>query len=221
MDYLHPNGLRRYRRSFHYSPCVSASQDPPDPDDKQLLDLHINGDPNAFDQLFMRHKDRMWFVALRVTNNREDAADAVQEAMISAYRKADTFRGDSAVTTWLHRITVNAALDRVAKRKKQPVVSLDDEAVVTEPTGQPNASFNQVEANVEITKALGQISEDRRAVVILVDLYGYPLADAAKTLDIPEGTAKSRLFRGRGDLAKLLQHMLPNVQRGGADDEPT
>lgn len=201
---------------------MPVSPDTPELDDKQLLDLHLSGDPNAFDQLFMRHKDRMWFVALRVTNNREDAADAVQEAMISAYRKADTFRGDSAVTTWLHRITVNAALDRVAKRKKQPIISLDDdETNVVEPTAQHNSSFNQVEANVEITKALGQISEERRAVVVLVDLYGYSLADAAKTLDVPEGTAKSRLFRGRGDLAKLLQHMLPNVQRGGADDEPT
>lgn len=206
------------RPRFHYSPRVSLS---PDLDDKQLLQLHVSGDPNAFDQLFMRHKDRMWFVAMRVTNNREDAADAVQEAMISAYRKADSFRGDSAVTTWLHRITVNAALDRVARRKKQPIMSLDDNENVVEPAASPNSSFQQVEANVEITKALAQISEERRAVVILVDLYGYPLADAATALEIPEGTAKSRLFRGRGDLAKLLQHMLPNVQRGGADDEPT
>lgn len=198
---------------------MSFSQDL---DDKQLLELHLSGDPNAFDQLFMRHKDRMWFVALRVTNNREDAADAVQEAMLSAYRKADTFRGDSAVATWLHRITVNSALDRVAKRKKQPVISLDDdEASVTEPADAHRSSFSQVEANIEITNALSHISEERRAVVILVDMYGYSLADAAQALGVPEGTAKSRLFRGRGELAKLLQHMLPNVQRGGVDDEPT
>jgi RNA polymerase sigma-70 factor (ECF subfamily) len=200
---------------------VSLSPDSPDLDDKQLLELHLSGDPNAFDQLFMRHKDRLWFVALRVTSNREDAADAVQEAMLNAYRKADTFRGDSAVSTWLHRITVNAALDRIAKRNKQPIISLDDETNVVEPTAPHDASFSQVEANVEITTALGQISEERRAVVVLVDLYGYPLADAANTLNIPVGTAKSRLFRGRGDLAKLLQHMLPNVQRGGVVDEPT
>ena len=106
-----------------YSPAVSYG---PEVDDKQLLALHLDGDPHAFDELFLRHKDRMWFVALRVTRNREDAADAVQDAMISAFRRAETFRGDAAVSSWLHRITVNAALDRIAKHKRQPASSIDD-----------------------------------------------------------------------------------------------
>ncbi|MGB1079710.1 MAG: RNA polymerase sigma factor SigM, partial [Candidatus Nanopelagicales bacterium] len=168
-------------------------------------------------------KDRLWFVALRVTRNREDAADAVQEAMISAFRRAETFRGDAAVSSWLHRITVNAALDRIAKRKRQPTSSIDDVeselGAASVQSGNTTSAFGQVEANLEISKALSELSEDRRSAIILVDLYGYSLAEAADILEIPEGTVKSRLFRARTQLAEALHHMLPNVQRGGANNE--
>ncbi|MEL0282680.1 MAG: RNA polymerase sigma factor SigM [Actinomycetota bacterium] len=203
-----------------YSPAVSYG---PEVDDKQLLALHLEGDPHAFDELFLRHKDRLWFVALRVTRNREDAADAVQEAMISAFRRAETFRGDAAVSSWLHRITVNAALDRIAKRKRQPTSSIDDVeyelSAASVQSGNTTSAFGQVEANLEISKALSELSDDRRSAIILVDLYGYSLAEAADILEIPEGTVKSRLFRARTQLAEALHHMLPNVQRGGANNE--
>ena len=207
-------------RFSEYSPCVSYG---PEVDDKQLLALHLDGDPDAFDELFLRHKDRLWFVALRVTRNREDAADAVQEAMISAFRRAETFRGDAAVSSWLHRITVNAALDRIANRKRQPTSSIDDVeselGAASVQSGSTTRAFGQVEANLEISKALSDLSEDRRSAIILVDLYGYSLAEAADILDIPEGTVKSRLSRARTQLAEALDHMLPNVQRGGANNE--
>lgn len=83
--------------------------------DQELLSLHAAGDPDAFGELVRRHRDRLWAVALRTLGDREEAADAVQDALVSAYRAAHTFRGESAVTTWLHRITVNACLDRARK----------------------------------------------------------------------------------------------------------
>ncbi len=85
--------------------------------DAQLMAAHQAGDAEAFGELFRRHRDRMWAVALRTSGNPEDAADALQDAMVSAFRRADAFRGDSAVSTWLHRIVVNACLDRMRRAK--------------------------------------------------------------------------------------------------------
>ena len=83
------------------------------PSDTELLRRHVAGDSDAFGELFRRHRDRLWAVALRTVCDPEEAADALQDAMISAFRRAGDFRGDSAVTTWLHRIVVNACLDRL------------------------------------------------------------------------------------------------------------
>ncbi|HZM80697.1 MAG TPA: sigma-70 family RNA polymerase sigma factor, partial [Candidatus Limnocylindrales bacterium] len=80
--------------------------------DSELLLAHAEGDPEAFAQLFRRHRDRLWAVALRTTGDREEAADALQDALIATFRRAGSYRGDAAVTTWLHRIVVNACLDR-------------------------------------------------------------------------------------------------------------
>ena len=100
----------------------------PDPDgerdDAALVAAHVAGDPDAFGELFARHRGRLWAVALRTTGNPEDAADALQDAMISAFKRAESFRGDSAVTTWLHRIVVNACLDRLRRAKVRLADSL-------------------------------------------------------------------------------------------------
>src|SRR5690606_23290080 len=92
--------------------------------DQELMQRHRDGDPDAFGELFRRHRDRMWAVALRTTRDPELAADAVQDGFINAFRRADTFRGDSAVTTWLHRIIVNACLDRL--RRIKPTSDITD-----------------------------------------------------------------------------------------------
>ncbi len=93
------------------------------PSDAELLRRHVAGDSDAFGELFRRHRDRLWAVALRTVCDPEEAADALQDAMISAFRRAADFRGDSAVTTWLHRIVVNACLDRLRRRAVRPVTS--------------------------------------------------------------------------------------------------
>ena len=101
-----------------------------EPSDAELLRLHVAGDPDAFGRLFLRHKDRLWAVALRTVGDPDDAADALQEAMISAFRRAGDFRGQSAVTTWLHRIVVNASVDRLRRRPSRSVTwSGDEEAL--------------------------------------------------------------------------------------------
>src|SRR6266699_5648147 len=100
------------------------------PPDAELLRRHVEGDPDAFGQLFVRHRDRLWAVAVRTLSDPEEAADALQDAMISAFRRAESFRGDAAVTTWLHRIVVNACLDRMRRRAARPVVSSGDDRLL-------------------------------------------------------------------------------------------
>src|SRR5215468_128745 len=95
--------------------------------DAELLRGHVSGDPLAFGELFGRHRDRLWAVAVGTLRDPEEAADALQDAMIAAFRRADSFRGDSAVTTWLHRIVVNAALDRIRRRAARPNAAGHDE----------------------------------------------------------------------------------------------
>src|ERR1700691_5775375 len=97
------------------------------PSDAELLRRHVAGDDQAFGELFRRHRDRLWAVALRTVCDPEEAADALQDAMVSAFRRAADFRGDSAVTTWLHRIVVNACLDRLRRRAARPAVGGTDE----------------------------------------------------------------------------------------------
>jgi RNA polymerase sigma-70 factor (ECF subfamily) len=169
------------------------------PDDRTLLAAHAAGDPDAFGELVRRHRDRLWAVALRTLGDREEAADALQDALISAYRAAGGFRGDAAVTTWLHRIVVNACLDRV--RRRRPTVPLPpDPAPVDDRT-------DSVATRLTVRGALALLPVDQRAALVLVDLEGLSVAEAADILGVAEGTVKSRCARGRARLAVLLGHL--------------
>jgi RNA polymerase sigma-70 factor (ECF subfamily) len=176
--------------------------------DRELLTAHINGDPQAFNVLVARHKDRLWSVALRTTGDPEEAADSVQDALISAFRRADQYRGDAAVTTWLHRIVVNASLDRMRRRKVRPTVALpdhnDDNGVEIQ---DPRDHMDERETMLEISAALAELPEDQRNAVVLVDVEGYSVEAAAAELGCPPGTVKSRCSRGRVKLAERLAHL--------------
>src|SRR3954452_15134381 len=98
-----------------------------EPTDAELLAAHVAGDPDAFARLFTRHRNRLWAVALRTMGNPHDAADGLQDGLVAAYRRADSFRGDAAVTTWLHRVVVNACLDRLRAAKVRRTEQLPDD----------------------------------------------------------------------------------------------
>lgn len=173
----------------------------PETDDAALLRAHVAGDRSAFGELVRRHRDRLWAVALRTLGDREEAADALQDALLSAYRSAEKFRGDSAVTTWLHRIVVNACLDRVRRRQARPTVPLiDTEQVAAVPAIDSDTA-------VDVRAALARLPVDQRVVLVLVDVQGYAVAEAAAMLGVPEGTVKSRCARGRARLAALLGYL--------------
>jgi RNA polymerase sigma-70 factor (ECF subfamily) len=174
-----------------------------------LLRRHVNGDTDAFGLLFTRHKDRLWAVAVRTLGDPEEAADALQDAMISAFRQASGFRGDSAVTTWLHRIVVNACLDRLRRRAARPTVSgLDERAMAVLSPGQPGPDAGTgADTALDVRAALRTLPPDQQAVLVLVDMLGYSVADAAEVLGISPGTVKSRCARGRARLLPRLAHL--------------
>lgn len=188
----------------------------PVPSDVELLRAHVDGDSTAFAELVRRHRDRLWAVALRTIGDREEAADAVQDALLSAHRAAARFRGDSAVTTWLHRIVVNACLDRIRRRQAHPTVPLpdgghSDDGALGGP--EPAAPIHDHDTAMVVRQALAALPVEQRAALVLVDVQGYPVAEAAEILGVAEGTIKSRCARGRARMAITLGHL-----RSGGDD---
>lgn len=167
--------------------------------DQELLRNHLDGDSAAFEHLIRRHQDRMWAVAVRTLRDHDQAKDAVQDALVKAYRGAGAFRGEAAVGTWLHRITVNASLDLI--RRRRPTVELTEES---RPDQMPDQSLQQVEERASLEAALRTLSVEHRLAVVLVDVEGLSVADAAELLRVPIGTLKSRCSRGRAALARAL-----------------
>ncbi|MEU1484891.1 RNA polymerase sigma factor SigM [Streptomyces sp. NPDC005752] len=191
-----------------------------DTSDQDLLAQHVAGVPDAFGELVRRHRDRLWAVALRTLGDREEAADAVQDALVSAFRAAHTFRGQSAVTTWLHRITVNACLDRARKaasRKATPVDDTERLDQLMEPHESAEAPAMRQDLHRELLAALATLPAEQRAALVLVDMQAFPVAEAARILDVPTGTVKSRCARGRARLLPLLSHLRSN--RGAGKDD--
>jgi RNA polymerase sigma-70 factor (ECF subfamily) len=181
--------------------------------DAELLRRHLDGDPDAFALLVRRHRDHLWAVALRTVGNPEDAADALQDALISALRHAASFRGDAQLGTWLHRIVVNACLDRLRRRAAHPTAPLlDDDHAGSAPSAAPASlatrdEFDARDTAADVHAALATLSPDQRAAIVLVDIEGYPVDEVAEMLDVPTGTVKSRCARGRAKLLPLLSHL--------------
>ncbi len=176
-----------------------------DAQDRALLAAHVDGDEDAFGQLVARHRSRLWAVALRTLGDREEAADALQDALLSAYRAAGSYRGEAKVTTWLHRIVVNACLDRVRRQAARPTVPLLERQGGDAPD--PRDALSERETALEVEAALAALPFDQRAAILLVDVHGMPVEDVAAVLGVPAGTVKSRCSRGRARLALSLGHL--------------
>jgi RNA polymerase sigma-70 factor, ECF subfamily len=228
------------RRELGDVDAISAGFDSDEPSDAELLRRHTEGDAEAFGRLFSRHKDRLWAVALRTVSDPEEAADALQEAMVSAFRRAGDFRGDSAVTTWLHRIVVNAAVDRLRRRSSRIVSWSGDgetlEALAAHGTpgtqsgpgssplsaaaGSPAVTpvadpADAIETRLDVDAALRMLPPQQRAALVLVDMLGYPVAEVAEILGVSAGTVKSRCARGRARLLPYLSHLRTRSPNGG------
>ena len=168
--------------------------------DAELLAAHVAGDRHAFAELFGRHHRQLHRLARLTTRSREDAEDALQDAMLSAHRGAGSFRYDAAVGSWLHRIVVNACLARLRRAKAHRTAPLEDVYPVPDRTA-------QVETAIGVQHALMRLPLEQRAAVVAVDMQGYSIADTARMLGVAEGTVKSRCARARARLSQLLGHL--------------
>lgn len=179
--------------------------------DKELLSRHAQGDDQAFGELTRRHRERMWAVAIRVLGDPEEASDALQDAFLSAFRGAHRFRGEALVSTWLHRIVVNACHDRMRRKMVRPAVPTDDVTLdvlagerskgnTPDPTGRSDAAM-------DVHTALERLPAEQRIALVLVDMLGYRVDEAADVIDVAPGTVKSRCARGRARLLPHLAHL--------------
>lgn len=169
--------------------------------DAQLLAAHVAGDRYAFEALFLRHERQLYRLARMTSRDTEDAADALQDAMLKAHRSAAAFRFDSAVSSWLYRIVVNACLDRLRRNKSHPTAPLlDDVHPICDGT-------SRVDTAIVVERALLTLPVEQRAAVVAVDMQGYSVAETARMLGVAEGTVKSRCSRGRAKLAEALRYL--------------
>jgi RNA polymerase sigma-70 factor (ECF subfamily) len=182
-------------------------------DDATLALAAVGGDRRALDLLLDRHADLVHAVCRRIVVHPEDALDATQEALISAARGIARFDGRSAFTTWLYRVATNAALDELRRKKRRPV-PVDD---MIEPRATP-AFEDQVSARLDVDAALAQVPEEFRVAVVLRDLCDLDYAEIAEVLDVPPGTVRSRIARGRAALAASLGN--PVEAPGRPSEEP-
>jgi RNA polymerase sigma-70 factor (ECF subfamily) len=174
--------------------------------DEDLARRAAAGERAALEQLLARHLDQIHAVCRRVLGHPEDALDATQEALIAITRGIDRFDGRSRFTTWMYRVATNAALDEARRRRRRPIASehLADISTGADPT-------DAVDARLDIDAALATIPPDYRAAVALRDLVGLDYAEIASVLDVPIGTVRSRIARGRATLANRI----------GNRDDPT
>jgi len=160
------------------------------------------GDRAALEELLRIHHDRLYALARRITGNDADAADATQEALIAIVRGLPRFDGRSSFGTWSYRVTANACLDELRRRRRRPLVDLPDERAERADSGV--ALDTTVADRLRLDAALAALPEDFRVAVVLRDVCDLDYAEIAEVLELPPGTVRSRIARGRGRLADLL-----------------
>lgn len=185
--------------------CHERSFVPGECTDVELLRAHVRGQRHAFAELLRRHNDHLWQTALRTSYTREDAADSLQDALLSAHRTAASFRAEAEVRSWLHAIVVNACLDRIRRNKTRYALSLSPETM-PEPKDTRD-EMAEVEMSMVIDRALFSLPPDQRTALVAVDVEGYSVAEAAALLGVPEGTIKSRCARARQRLKERLDFL--------------
>ncbi len=178
--------------------------------DYGLAQRATNGDMQAFEELYQRHHRRVYSLCLRMTQNVQEAEDLTQEAFIQLYRKIGSFRGDSAFTTWLHRLTVNQVLMHFRKRSvKMEKTTEEGETPVQVVHGTANPNAMPVVDRIALDNAIAQLPPGYRSVFILHDIEGHEHEEVARMLGCSVGTSKSQLHKARMKLRRLLSQQNP------------
>lgn len=190
---------------------------------QEQIKRSLAGDLDAFNQVILKYQSRVYNQAYRIIGEPDAAADATQEAFISAYKKLHTYRGGS-FKSWLLRIVSNACYDEFRRRKRQPVVPLNPEnqdgeeiesvSWLKDPGEKPEEFAERSELSQAIQLCLDRLDYDFRTVVVLIDIQGLDYASAAEVIDRPLGTIKSRLARARQSMQDCLQGFRELFPRG-------
>ncbi len=178
--------------------------------DFELTQAAANGNMVAFEEVYSRHHRRVYSICLRMLQNATEAEDLTQDVFIQLHRKIGSFRGDSAFTTWLHRLTVNQVLMHFRKRNvKFEKTTEEGETPVQIVPGTENQSRMPVVDKIAIEHAIEQLPNGYRNVFVLHDVEGYEHEEVARILGCSVGTSKSQLHKARLKLRKLLQRKAP------------
>ena len=182
-------------------------------EESRLVEQLREGDREVFSELMEAYQKQVYLLALRTVGDPEDAADMTQEAFLRAWRSVGSFRGDSKFSVWLYRLTTNVCIDFLRSRGRKPTVSLtvenEDEETqeldVADERFDPEAQFENAELRRSVQRGLDSLPEDYRMILILRELNGLSYAEIGETLQLEEGTVKSRLFRARKKLCEFLR----------------
>jgi RNA polymerase sigma-70 factor (ECF subfamily) len=204
--------LFSYLGNFSRFSNVSSTAELVRIDDERLIRETLNGDPSAFGDLVRRYQDRLFHTVFRLVGNTEDALDVVQEAFLNAYQSLRSFKGDALFFTWLYRIAMNNAISLNRKRRATVRISGSEGNGTAEPAdpsayGRPGHDLELLDEEKRIQKALSQLSQEHRAVLILKDMDGQKYEAMAQILSVPVGTIRSRLHRARLELREILEKM--------------
>lgn len=172
-----------------------------DDHDFPLVRRARDGDHDAFSELVRRHQDRVYSLVRGIVRNRDDAADVTQETFIAVLRHLDTFIEGARFSTWLHRIAVRKAYDLMRKRVPDPVDPDAPQLALQAAIGNPHETYL---AQQTLLDSVAALDDGFREAVLLVDVLGCSVEDAAGVLQVAPGTIKSRVFRGRATMAQLL-----------------
>jgi len=184
-----------------------------DATEKKLIELSVSGDIEAFETLIQSHQKRVYNIALRMTGNPEDAQELAQDAIVRAFTSIGKFRGDSSFSTWLYRITINVCTDFLRKRRKTTVISMEQGPVsnennqgiqIEEEAPGPDELAEKKQLKELVREAIDLLSDEHKQVLILRDIMDMSYKEIANTLNVNEGTIKSRLNRARAGLKKII-----------------
>lgn len=172
-------------------------------EDDDLIRASQRGDMASLEILLDRHHDRIRAVCAKVVGSGADADDAAQMALIAIVKNLDSFDGRARFTTWSYRIATNAAIDELRRRNRRSATSIDDDKIHLQVAALGNLE-NAASARLDIHHALDHLAEEFRSPVVLRDLCGLDYDEIAEVLELPPGTVRSRIARGRGKLADII-----------------
>ncbi len=182
-------------------------------EEAKIIRAVVDGNANAFEDLVLEYQKQVYHIALKMTGNEEDALDLSQETFLKAFRTLPSFRGEAGFGSWLYRMTANLCIDFLRKKKRQgseQILSLDAEEEDRRPTElpdlryEPQSALEKKETREKVQAGLQKLPHEQRLILVLRDVEGFSYQEISDALKIELGTVKSRIYRARAHLARLL-----------------